>query len=73
MDQNIYPLQEVEFARACQFVRGAAARLSNEDLLYFYARFKQAILIPIVAITYGDASCRLIVYICPSSSRIIFK
>jgi len=33
---------EVEFARACKFVRGAAARLSNEDLLYFYARFKQA-------------------------------
>ncbi len=30
------------FERACEFLRGVAGKLSSEDLLYFYARFKQA-------------------------------
>lgn len=31
-----------EFEAACAFVRGAAGRLQKADLLYFYARYKQA-------------------------------
>jgi acyl-CoA-binding protein len=31
-----------EFETACLHVRGLAARLAKEDLLYFYGRFKQA-------------------------------
>ena len=30
-----------EFDAACKYVRGIAGRLENNDLLYFYARYKQ--------------------------------
>jgi len=32
-----------EFDAACAFVRSAAGKLENKDLLYLYARFKQAV------------------------------
>lgn len=32
----------VEFEEACRFVRGIAGKVGKDDLLYFYARFKQA-------------------------------
>ena len=32
---------EEEFEKACLYVRGISGKLSNEDLLFFYARFKQ--------------------------------
>ena len=36
------PILELEFEEATKFVRGnIAASASSEDLLYFYARFKQ--------------------------------
>jgi len=34
--------EESEFSSACQHVRGLAGSLGNADLLYFYARYKQA-------------------------------
>ncbi len=33
---------EEEFKAACRHVRGLAAKLGKDDLLYFYARYKQA-------------------------------
>ena len=33
---------EEEFGRAAEFVRGIAGKLESSDLLFFYARFKQA-------------------------------
>ena len=34
--------EKSDFETACRHVRGLAAALAKEDLLYFYARYKQA-------------------------------